>query len=396
MLRSVHSLHRLLVKASDLGASDIDFQTEFPVFFNLYGIHQPVTKDGEKMEIGATMEHLRHETLLPEEIRFIANHFFRGAAAQEEMHRTRGGLNVAYVVEEDHPIGHERRGKKHRFRINMVQGQNSNSETNVQITARPLPGMVKFPEEYGIPQEILDHFFHTRGIVLVTGPTGSGKTTLLASILRDWLERSHHSLKLITGEDPIEIVLQDVIVQMIESGKVPNCIVHHAEVPTNLRDFALFIREAMRRHPDAALIGELRDLESISAAIELVLTGHLVLSTTHTIGVPATIDRMISGFPTEEKLMKKQDLIYSLRLIVSQLLVRTTEGKLTAIREYLPFTAVVRKKLLATSIEDLYLVLMELLQEHGRPFILDVRDRYEAGIISEETYRTLEAEHALA
>lgn len=396
MLTSVHDLHHLLITASDMGASDIDFQTELPVFFNRYGVHQPVSKKGEMLEIGATMDRLHHESITPEEIRFIANHLFRGAAAQAEMNRTHGGLNMAYVVEEDHPIGHERRGKKHRFRINMVQGQNSNGETNVQITIRPLPGMVKFPEDYGIPKEILEHFFHTRGIVLVTGPTGSGKTTLLASVLRDWVERSHHSLKLITGEDPIEIVLQDVIMQMIESGKVPNCIVHHAEVPTNLRDFALFIREAMRRHPDAALIGELRDMESISAAIELVLTGHLVLSTTHTIGVPATIDRLISGFPTEEKLMKKQDLVYSLRLIVSQLLVRSSDGKLTAIREYLPFTSVVRKKLLATSIEDLYLVLMELLQEHGRPFILDIRDRYEAGIISEDTFRELEAEHALA
>ena len=379
-----------------MGASDIDFQTELPVFFNLYGVHQPMTKSGEMLEIGSEVTHLRQETLTSDEMRFIANHFFRGAAAQEEMHRTRGGLNMAYVVEEDHPIGHARRGKKHRFRINMVQGQNSNGETNVQITIRPLPGMVQFPEAYGVPQEILDHFFHSRGIVLVTGPTGSGKTTLLASILRDWLERSHHSLKLITGEDPIEIVLQDVIVQMIESGKVPNCIVHHAEVPTNLRDFALFIREAMRRHPDAALIGELRDLESISAAIELVLTGHLVLSTTHTIGVPATIDRLIAGFPTDEKLLKKQDLVYALRLIVSQLLVPTVEGKLTAIREYLPFTAPVRKRLLATPIDDLYLVLLELLSEYGRPFILDIRDRYEAGVISEATFKALEAEHALA
>jgi len=392
---TVEDLHRVLILASDTGASDLDLQTEYPMFLNLYGEHQVLTRDGRILDT-ESVENLHLECIDYEEMRFISNHLFRGAAAQEEMNRTRGGLNMAYVVEEHHPIGHERRGKKHRFRVNMVQGQNSNGETNVQITIRPLPGMVKFPEEYGIPDAIREHFFHTRGLVLVTGPTGSGKTTLLASMLRDWLERGKHSVKLITAEDPIEIILQDVITSMIEEGRVPRSFIHHAEVPTNLKDFHLSIREAMRRHPDVAIIGELRDKESISAAIELVLTGHLVLSTTHTIGVGSTISRLISGFPTEEKLMKKQDLIYSLRMVVSQLLIQSTDGKRTAIREYLPFTTPVRKMLLETPIEDLYPMIQNMLVQHGRPMILDIEDRYRDGIISDETYRVLEAEHALA
>jgi defect-in-organelle-trafficking protein DotB len=391
----LEELHRVLIVASDLGASDLDFQTEYPVFMNLHGEHKALTRDAQIIDT-ESHENLHLEALTPEEMRFIANHLFRGAAAQEEMNRTRGGLNMPYVVEEKHAIGHARRGKKHRFRVNMVQGQNSDMETNVQITIRPLPGMVKFPEDYGIPDAIRQHFFHTRGMVLVTGPTGSGKTTLLASMLRDWLERGKHSLKIISAEDPIEIVLQDVITNMIQEGRVPRSFIHHLEVPTNLKDFHLSIREAMRRHPNVAIIGELRDKESISAAIELVLTGHLALSTTHTIGVGATIDRLISGFPTEEKMMKKQDLIYSLRLVVSQLLVKTVDGKYTAIREYLPFTATVRKKLLNTSIEELYIVLDNLLVEQGRPFIHDIEDRYQAGIISADTYHELEAEHGLA
>ena len=215
-------------------------------------------------------------------------------------------------------------------------------------------------------------------------------------MIRDWLERGRHSLKLITAEDPIEIILQDVITSMIEEGRVPRSFIHHAEVPINLRDFHLSIREGMRRHPDVAMIGELRDKESIAAAIELVLTGHLVLSTTHTIGVGSTISRLISGFPTEEKLMKKQDLIYSLRLVVSQLLVPSTDGKRTAIREYLPFTTPVRKMLLETPIEDLYHAIDGMLVQHGRPMIRDIEDRYRDGIISEETWQRLEAEHALA
>ncbi|WP_414041600.1 type IV pilus twitching motility protein PilT [Acidithiobacillus sp. M4-SHS-6] len=396
---TVEDLHRALILASDMGASDLDLQTEYPMFLNLYGEHRVLTRDGRILDAAKDAEstkNLHLECLFPEEMRFIANHLFRGAAAQEEMNRTRGGLNMAYVVEEHHPIGHARRGKKHRFRVNMVQGQNANSETNVQITIRPLPGMVKFPEEYGIPDAIREHFFHTRGLVLVTGPTGSGKTTLLASMLRDWLERGKHSIKLITAEDPIEIILQEVVTNMIHDGRIPHSFIHHAEVPTNLRDFSLSIREGMRRHPDVAMIGELRDRESIAAAIELVLTGHTVLSTTHTIGVGSTIGRLIAGFPTEEKLMKKQDLIFSLRLVVSQLLVKSTDGKRTAIREYLPFTTPVRKRLLDTPIENLYPVIDEMLVQHGRPMIRDVEDRYRDGIISEETYQRLEAEHALA
>ncbi|MDR7927132.1 ATPase, T2SS/T4P/T4SS family [Acidithiobacillus thiooxidans] len=393
---SVEDLHRMLIVASDTpGISDLDFMSDHPVFVNWYGDRHVMRRDGTILKGDECDVSLLHECITPDEIRFIANHLFRGAAAQEEMNRTQGGLNMAYLVEEKHAVGHARRGAKHRFRVNMVQGKNTYDETNVQITIRPLPNMVKFPEDYGIPPEIIRHFFHTRGMVLVTGPTGSGKTTLLASILRDWLERSTHSLKIITAEDPIEIVLQEVIHQMLLSGRIPKSFIHHAEIPGNLKTFSLSIREAVRRHPNAALFGELRDRESIDAALELVLTGHLVLSTTHTTGVGSTIDRLISGFPTEEKPMKKQDLVYSLRLVVSQLLVKTADGKQTAIREYLPFTTPVRKVLLETPIEHLYPVIDRLLQQYGRPMIRDIEDRYRDGLITEATYRTLEEEHGL-
>ncbi|MBN6739011.1 Flp pilus assembly complex ATPase component TadA [Acidithiobacillus sp. MC6.1] len=394
----VDDLRRILVIAADMDVSDLDFQTGYPLFANLYQYRHVMAREGKLLtQADVDAGHpLQLEIFTPEEMRLIANHLFKGAAAQEEMNRIRGGLNVAYMVEEKHAIGHERRGKKHRFRVNMVQGQTSGGETNVQITIRPLPAMVKFPEEYGIPDAIRENFFHPRGMVLVTGPTGSGKTTLLASMLRDALERLMASYKIITAEDPIEIVLQDVIEQMLCNGKIPRSFVHHAEVPTNLHGFDLSIREGMRRHPNIAMIGELRDKESISAALEMVLTGHMVVSTTHTIGVSATIDRLISGFSTEEKLIKKQDLVYSLRLIVSQILVPSADGKVTPLREWLVFDATVRDRLLKTSIEHLMPEMDRLLVECGRPMIRDVEDRYREGKITEAVYRRLEKDYALA
>jgi twitching motility protein PilT len=150
--------------------------------------------------------------------------------------------------------------------------------------------------------------------VLVTGPTGSGKSTTLAAIIDEAnrLRRDH----VITIEDPIEFV-----------HKSQNCIINHREVGLHTRSFAAALRGALREDPDIILVGEMRDLETISLAIEAASTGHLVFSTVHTTSAAKTVDRVIEVFPASEQLQIRSTLADGLRAIVSQVLFKRIDTK---------------------------------------------------------------------
>ncbi|OFA17014.1 hypothetical protein A4U49_04330 [Acidithiobacillus ferrivorans] len=375
------ALHQLLryVAMTD-GVSDLNLLTGWRPYVEIEGIHQAV--DGFDM------------ALSKEEMTFIANQFYHGSAAMEEMNRTREGINTAYMVHEhgramDDPL----RGKRFRFRVNMMRGVDWQGGANIQITVRPLPGIPKMPEEYGIPPEVMDNFWHPEGIVLITAPTGNGKTTLLGSMVRKALEDLTFSTKFVTVEDPVEIIFENVLRDMLNRGITPTSMVHQSEVPTSIKSFAAAVREFMRRHPGKAIVGELRDLETINAAIEIALTGHQVLATTHTTGVVATIQRLISGFPLDEKLIKKQDFLYTMRLIVSQRLIRGVNGKKFAIREWMIFDREARNKLLDTPLANLYVVLQDMVPKHGQSWITDLNRALKEGRLSPESYKILEAEY---
>tara|TARA_A100001035_G_C27630139_1_gene429617 strand:+ start:18 stop:791 length:774 start_codon:yes stop_codon:yes gene_type:complete len=166
----------------------------------------------------------------------------------------------------------------------------------------------------GLPDSVQQLLNRPRGLMLVTGPTGSGKTTTLASSI-DWINDnfSHHIL---TIEDPIEFVYDN-----------KNCLVRQREVGEDTKSFSKALKSALREDPDIILVGEMRDLETISLAITAAETGHLVMGTLHTSSASQTIDRIIDVFPTTQQQQIRVQLSTSLIGIISQTLCKTKDNK---------------------------------------------------------------------
>ena len=173
--------------------------------------------------------------------------------------------------------------------------------------------MIKSLEELGLPESLHELAKNPRGLVLVTGPTGSGKSTTLAAII-DEINRSRTD-HIITIEDPIEFLHDH-----------KSCIVNQREIGEDATGFADALRGALRQDPDVILLGEMRDLETISTALTAAETGHLVFGTLHTQSAPSTIDRIIDVFPAEQQAQVRMQLANTLQGIVTQTLVPTRDG----------------------------------------------------------------------
>jgi len=196
-----------------------------------------------------------------------------------------------------------------RYRANFFM-----QKYGVAAVFREIPSAIMTAEQLGLPPVISKLASLPRGLVLVTGPTGSGKSTTLAAILDVAnRERKDH---IITVEDPIEFVHQS-----------QSCIVNHREVGLHTRTFSSALRGALREDPDIILVGELRDLETISLAIEAASTGHLVFGTLHTSSAPKTVDRVIEVFPSSEQAQIRSTLADGLRAVVAQVLFKRIDKK---------------------------------------------------------------------
>ena len=187
---------------------------------------------------------------------------------------------------------------------------------------RQIPFEIVSAEKLGIPKQVLDLCYLSKGLVLVTGPTGSGKSTTLATLI-DYINqnRSDH---LITIEDPVEFVHPN-----------KKCLVNQREVGTHTKSFKAALRAALREDPDIVLVGEMRDLETISIAIETAETGHLVFGTLHTTTAPSTVDRIIDQFPADQQEQIRTMLSESLRGVISQVLCKKIGGGRVAAYEVL-------------------------------------------------------------
>jgi twitching motility protein PilT len=179
---------------------------------------------------------------------------------------------------------------------------------------REIPSTIMTVEQLGLPPVVSKLATLPRGLVLVTGPTGSGKSTTLASII-DVANRARKD-HIITVEDPIEFVHQS-----------QGCIVNHREVGLHTETFSAALRGALREDPDIILVGEMRDLETISLAVEAASTGHLVFSTLHTSSAYKTVDRVIEVFPSHEQPLIRSTLSDGLRAVVAQTLFKRIDRK---------------------------------------------------------------------
>lgn len=195
-----------------------------------------------------------------------------------------------------------------RFRVNAYFQRGA-----LGAAFRLIPAKIESLEQLNLPSMIGEFSKKPRGIVLVTGPTGSGKSTTLAAILdKINQEREEH---IMTVEDPIEF---------LHSHK--RCIVNQRELGADAQSFALALKAALRQDPDVILVGEMRDLETISTALTAAETGHLVFATLHTQDAPQTIDRIIDVFPPEQQHQVRVMLSVSLQGIVTQQLLPTADG----------------------------------------------------------------------
>ena len=196
-----------------------------------------------------------------------------------------------------------------RYRSNFFMQKNG-----CGAVFRQIPEEIMTAEQLGLPNVISKLASLPRGLVLVTGPTGSGKSTTLAAIV-DVANRTRKD-HIITVEDPIEFVHQS-----------QGCIVNHREVGIHTKSFSAALRGALREDPDIILVGEMRDLETISLAIEAASTGHLVFGTLHTMSAPKTIDRIIEVFPATEQAQIRSTLSDGIRAVISQVLFKRIDKK---------------------------------------------------------------------
>lgn len=212
-------------------------------------------------------------------------------------------------------------GEAARFRVSIMR-----QKGNVGLVLRQIPNQLLSLETIGLPPQVKDLLHRPRGLVLVTGPTGSGKTTTLASMI-DYINENR-DCHILTVEDPVEYY-----------HKHKKSIVNQREVGVDIPNFADAIRAALRQDPDVILVGEMRDLETIQAAVTAAETGHLVFGTLHTTGAARTVDRIVDSFPTNQQEQIRTQLSSTLQAVISQNLLKRCDkpGRIAAY-EYMTTT----------------------------------------------------------
>lgn len=196
-----------------------------------------------------------------------------------------------------------------RFRANFYKTINGPACVCRRVESK-IPDM----DQFNLPQALYDIVDFHKGLVLVTGPTGSGKSTTLAAIVNE-INKTRTS-NIITVEDPVEFIHKDL-----------KSIVSHREVGKQTKTFSSALKAALREDPDVILVGEMRDLETVSLALTAAETGHLVFGTLHTSGAPNTINRIIDVFPPEQQAQIRAQISSSLKMVVTQRLLKTKDGQ---------------------------------------------------------------------
>ena len=277
------NIREVLKNANEKKASDVFIVAGLPLSMKIKGDIIPVTEN--KLMPDDTMAVIR-------EIYSIAQN------ANYEKFIDTGDCDFSFSMPE---VG--------RFRANTYRQRNSLAAV-LRIVSFDLPN----PESLGIPPAVMDLHAKTKGLVLITGPTGSGKSTTLACIVN--AINQNRRLHIMTLEDPIEFI-----------HRHKQSIVSQREIPTDSLTYLQAIKSALRQSPDVIQIGEMRDIETISIALTAAETGHLMLSTLHTMGAANTIDRIVDIFPSSQQQQIRVQLAMTLVAVVSQQLVPTADKK---------------------------------------------------------------------
>ena len=348
-------MDRMLEHTERLNASDITIQTGSPIYAEVYGKLLRIT----------------NRPLSNTELGDLINAIYGPNATTQLL----SGKDI-----DTHYEFRPNRGVRYRYRVNgtacLVEGHDA-----IQITLRTIPTTPPKLETMHLPDNVIEAIAPQEGIVFITGATGSGKSTLLASIIRDLIEKEDSNRKVLTYESPIEFVYDEI--ETISS------VVSQSEIPRHLPSFADGVRNALRRKPRLIMVGECRDAETISAALEAALTGHPVYTTLHTSGVAETMRRLVTSFSGEERLGRTIDILETIRLCIWQKLVPTVDEKRVALREYLVFDEEVRDLLLESDPNDVTAATRKLVRQKGQLMTWDAKNKFEQGIISERVYKLI-------
>jgi twitching motility protein PilT len=274
-----YEMNDLLELMCDQGASDLHLQVDQAPMLRIGGDMVPV--EGPKLTAQDTEDLMKAIT----------------STSQQEQLKTRGGADFGFAYED-----------RARFRVSVLRAKGAHG-----LVLRQIPNDLFGLGEIGLPDTIKELISRPRGLILVTGPTGAGKSTTLASMV-NWINE-HRDGHIITIEDPIEYFHEH-----------KKCLVTQREVGIDVPNFADAIRGALRQDPDVILVGEMRDLETIEAAVGAAETGHLVFATLHTTGAARTVDRIVDAFPASMKDQIRTQLAASIVAVISQVLCRKTGG----------------------------------------------------------------------
>jgi len=251
-----------------------------------------------------------------------------------------------------------------RFRVNVFH-----QRSNVAMVLRYITSELPTLEELGMPEQLKDLVMLRRGLILMVGSTGCGKSTTLAAMLNHRNEKT--SSHIITIEDPIEFLHPN-----------KKSIVNQREVGLDTKSYERALKSAMRAAPDVILIGEIRDTESMKAALDMAGTGHLVLGTLHANNASETLDRIINLFPHEQHNQVFMDLSHYMRAILSQRLVRSRNGKLVAAVELMLNTPHIKDLILKGDISGVKEAHKESSEQGMQNFDNALLDLYKAGTIT--------------
>lgn len=266
-------MNDLLQLAVDEGASDLHITVDLPPMLRLHGGLEP----------------LDVEPLTPAD----TERLMKSISSQDQQRKLReqGGTDFGFGFGDDA-----------RFRVSILKQRG-----HIGIVLRQIPTELMTLERIGLPPQVRNLLFRPRGLILVTGPTGSGKSTTLASMIN--VINQERDCHIITVEDPIEYYH--------EHNK---SIITQREVGVDVPSFKEALRRSLRQDPDVILVGEMRDLETMEAAITAAETGHLVFATLHTTGAASTVDRIVDAFPTNQQEQVRTQLSVGLVAVISQLL----------------------------------------------------------------------------
>jgi twitching motility protein PilT len=278
--RMFNHVDEYLAAGQRAGASDIHLGVNSPPVWRLNGTLQPIWPDASE--------------LTADETATMAEGLLSGA--QKAQINERGDVDFAYA------------NSAGRFRASLVR-----QRLGIDLVFRIINTQVRTMDELGLPESLKLLTRYQNGLILVTGSVGSGKSTTLSALIEQVnLERRDH---IITLEDPIEYIFEP-----------KGCQITQREVPTHTHSFSTALRGALREDPDVIMVGEMRDLETISLAITAAETGHLVLGTLHTGSASRTLDRLLDVFPVDQQDQIRIMVSESLRGIISQQLVPTADG----------------------------------------------------------------------